>query len=58
MRLMELRQLQSFVAAAEREIVTRAAEFLELTQAAVSQHLGSLDGRRNVNPAGLSSDLR
>lgn len=44
MRLMELRQLQSFVAAAEREIVTRAAEFLELTQAVVSQHLGSLDG--------------
>jgi len=40
---MELRQLQSFVAAAERESFTRAAEFLELTQAAVSQHLGSLE---------------
>lgn len=40
---MELRHLQTFAAAAERESFTRAAEDLQLTQAAVSQHVAALE---------------
>lgn len=40
---MELRHLRTFAAAAERESFTRAAESLELTQAAVSQQVAALE---------------
>jgi DNA-binding transcriptional LysR family regulator len=40
---MELRTLRTFVAAAERGNFTRAAERLELTQAAVSQQIAALE---------------
>jgi DNA-binding transcriptional LysR family regulator len=40
---MELRQLRTFVAAAERESFTRAAEGLNLSQAAVSQQVAALE---------------
>lgn len=40
---MELRQLRTFAAAAERESFTRAAESLKLTQAAVSQQVAALE---------------
>lgn len=40
---MELRHLQTFAAAAQRSSFTRAAEALELTQAAVSQHVAALE---------------
>ena len=45
---MELRHLQSFAAAAERESFTRAAEALELTQAAVSQSVAALEKELDV----------
>lgn len=45
---MELRHLQTFAAAAERESFTRAAEALELTQAAVSQHISALEAELSV----------
>ena len=41
--MMELRQLRTFAAAAERESFTRAAEALNLTQAAVSQQIAALE---------------
>jgi len=41
--LMELRHLQTFSEAAERESFTRAAESLHITQAAVSQHVAALE---------------
>jgi len=40
---MELRLLKTFSAAAERESFTRAAEVLEVTQAAVSQQVSALE---------------
>ena len=40
---MELRNLRTFVAAAERGSFTRAAERLDLTQAAVSQQIAALE---------------
>jgi DNA-binding transcriptional LysR family regulator len=40
---MEVRHLQTFAAAAERESFTRAAEVLEVTQAAVSQQVAALE---------------
>ena len=40
---MELRQLRTFAAAAERESFTRAAVALDLTQAAVSQQVATLE---------------
>ncbi len=40
---MELRHLQAFAAAAERESFTRAAESLKVTQAAVSQQVAALE---------------
>lgn len=40
---MEMRHLQTFVIAAESQSFTRAAEFLGLTQAAVSQHVAALE---------------
>ena len=40
---MELRHLRTFAAAAERESFTRAAEALDLTQAAVSQQVAALE---------------
>lgn len=40
---MELRHLRAFAAAAEQESFTRAAEALELTQAAVSQQVAALE---------------
>ncbi|MDH3719019.1 MAG: selenium metabolism-associated LysR family transcriptional regulator [Planctomycetota bacterium] len=47
---MELRHLKTFAAAAERGSFTRAAEALELTQAAVSQQVAALE-------KGLSAQL-
>ena len=40
---MEIRQLQTFVIAAETQSFTRTAEMVGLTQSAVSQHVGSLE---------------
>ena len=40
---MDLRHLRTFVAAAEQQSFTRAAEVLELTQAAVSQQIAALE---------------
>jgi DNA-binding transcriptional LysR family regulator len=40
---MELRHLRTFAAAAQRRSFTRAAEALQLTQAAVSQHVAALE---------------
>ena len=40
---MELRHLQTFAVAAERESFTRAAEELKMTQAAVSQQVAALE---------------
>ncbi len=40
---MELRHLQTFAAVAEQSSFTRAAEALEVTQAAVSQHIAALE---------------
>jgi len=45
---MELRQLHTFAAAAERESFTRAAEVLSLTQAAVSQQVAALESELGV----------
>jgi DNA-binding transcriptional LysR family regulator len=45
---MTLEQLRSFLAAAERQHVTRAAEALHLTQSAVSSALTTLEGRHAV----------
>ena len=45
---MTLDQLRIFVAVAERQHVTRAAEALHLTQSAVSSALTTLEGRRGV----------
>ena len=42
---MELRHLKTFVMAAETGNFTRAAERLEVTQAAVSQHIAALESR-------------
>lgn len=42
---MTLEQLRIFVAVAERQHVTRAAEALNLTQSAVSSAIGNLEGR-------------
>ena len=46
---MELRHLNTFHAAAERESFTRAAEVLELTQAAVSQQIAALEKELGVD---------
>lgn len=40
---MEIRHIQSFVAAAEAQSFTKAAELVGLTQSAVSQHVGLLE---------------
>ena len=45
---MEFRHLQTFAAAAERSSFTRAAEVLDLTQAAVSQHVAALEKELDV----------
>lgn len=45
---MELRHLKTFAAAAERESFTRAAEVMELTQAAVSQQVAALEQELGV----------
>jgi DNA-binding transcriptional LysR family regulator len=45
---MTLEQLRIFVAVAERQHVTRAAEALHLTQSAVSSALTTLEGRHGV----------
>ncbi|MDG2383271.1 MAG: selenium metabolism-associated LysR family transcriptional regulator [Pirellulaceae bacterium] len=45
---MELRLLHTFRAAAERESFTRAAQQLQLTQAAVSQHIAALEKELGV----------
>ncbi|NIP85013.1 MAG: LysR family transcriptional regulator, partial [Planctomycetales bacterium] len=45
---MELRHLQTFAEAAERESFTRAAGALELTQAAVSQQVAALERQLGV----------
>jgi DNA-binding transcriptional LysR family regulator len=46
---MEIRHLQTFAAAADRESFTRAAESLELTQAAVSQQVAALEKELGTN---------
>src|ERR671927_485870 len=48
-RVMTLEQLRVFVAVAERQHVTRAAEALNLTQSAVSWAIGALEGRDETN---------
>ena len=45
---MTLEQLRIFVAVAEREHVTRAAEALHVTQSAASAAIAALEGRHNV----------
>ena len=45
---MTLDQLRIFVAVAERQHVTRAAEALNLTQSAVSSAVTTLEGRHGV----------
>ena len=45
---MTLEQLRIFVAVAEREHVTRAAQALNLTQSAVSSAIGALEARHGV----------
>lgn len=49
MGVMELRQLRTFVTAAELQNFTRAAEALSLTQAAVSQHVAALEREFRVS---------
>lgn len=46
---MTLEQLRIFVAVAEREHMTRAAEALNLTQSAVSAAIAALEGRHGVS---------
>lgn len=46
---MTLDQLRIFVTVAEREHMTRAAEFLRLTQSAVSGAIQSLEARHNIS---------
>jgi DNA-binding transcriptional LysR family regulator len=46
---MTLEQLRVFVAVAERQHVTRAAEALHMTQSAVSAAIAALEGRHGVN---------
>lgn len=41
--MMEHRQLRTFASAAERESFTRAAKELGVTQAAISQHVATLE---------------
>lgn len=45
---MTLEQLRVFVAVAERQHVTRAAEALNLAQSAVSAAIGTLEGRHGA----------
>ena len=45
---MTLEQLRIFIAVAERQHATRAAEALNLTQSAVSSALTTLEGRHGV----------
>ena len=45
---MEIRHLQSFVVAAEKESFTRAGEILGLSQAAVSQHVAAMEMQLRV----------
>lgn len=45
---MTLDQLRIFIAVAERQHVTRAAEALNLTQSAVSSAITTLEGRHGV----------
>lgn len=47
-RVMTLEQLRVFVAVAERQHVTRAAEALNLTQSAVSAAISALEGRHET----------
>ena len=48
MRGMTLEQLRIFVAVAERQHITRAAEALNLTQSAVSAAIAALEGRHDA----------
>ena len=48
MQVMTLEQLRVFVAVAERQHVTRAAEALNLTQSAVSAAIAALEGRHET----------
>jgi DNA-binding transcriptional LysR family regulator len=48
MRVMTLEQLRVFIAVAERQHVTRAAEALNLTQSAVSAAIAALEGRHET----------
>src|SRR5215472_1081449 len=45
---MTLEQLRIFVAVAERQHITRAAEVLNLTQSAVSAAIAALEGRHDT----------
>jgi DNA-binding transcriptional LysR family regulator len=47
-RIMTLEQLRIFVAVAERQHITRAAEVLNLTQSAVSAAIAALEGRHDA----------
>lgn len=46
---MEFRQLESLVIAAELQSFTRAAEFLSITQVAISQHIAALEKELKVS---------
>jgi DNA-binding transcriptional LysR family regulator len=48
MQGMTLEQLRIFVAVAERQHITRAAEVLNLTQSAVSAAIAALEGRHDA----------